>query len=127
MTTTTDAAAKCSGDMCAGRMKMVKVRMREVDFIWLCQQGLERKIVHLSSRMRDFFCFHMNELVSRQCESVQLFIHYEHAISLQTTTGNRIWTKGWKVGFGIPPSGPFYNIVVILYKYPNWCSDSSIA
>ena len=116
MTTTTDAAAKCSGDMCAGRMKMVKVRMREVDFIWLCQQGLERKIVHLSSRMRDFFSFQMNELVSRQCQSVQLFIHYVHAISLQTTTRNRIWTK-LRMGTGIWYTPLQDRLIILLLSY----------
>ena len=54
MTTTADAAAKWSEDMCVGRMKMVKLRMREL------------------------------------AASV---IHYAHAISLQITTGNSIWTK----------------------------------
>ena len=88
---------------------LVQVRMREVILIWLCQQELN-----------ECTCIW-------RCQSVQLALHYAHAISLQTTTGNRIWTKGWKVGFGIPPSGPSYNIVVILYKYSNWCSDSSIA
>ena len=34
---------------------------------------------------------------------------------------------GWGLGFGIPPSGPSYDIVVILYNYPNCGSVSSIA
>ena len=33
---------------------------------------------------------------------------------------------GWELEFGIPPSGPSYNIVVVLYKYPNCGSDSSL-
>ena len=106
-----------------GRMKTVKGRMKEAFLIWLCQQGFACPVE------REILTLQMNVPVSRRCQSVQLFIHYAHAIGLQTTTGNGIWAK-LRLGTGIwytPPSGPCYNIVVVSYKYPNCGSDSSLA
>ena len=118
VTTTADAAAKWSGDMCAGRMKMVKVRVRDVDFIWLCQQGLERKIVHLS-RWMNLYPDSVNQCSFSFIMRMPSVCKQPPGIGFGPKAGN------WDLVY--PPSGPSYNIVVILYKYPNWCSDSSIA
>ena len=85
-------------------------------------------IIHLSSRMRDFFfpdelmypdgvnqcTFHL----LCACHHFPANNHWEWDLD-QTLVGN------WDLVY--PPAGPSYNIVVILFKYPKCGSDSSIA
>ena len=58
----------------------------------------------------------MNVPVSRRYQSVQLFIHYAHAIGLQTTTGNGIWTK-LRLGTGIWYTPLQDHLTILLLSY----------
>ena len=81
--------------------------------------------------MRDFFF--PDELMYLYPDGVNQcsfsFIMYMPSVSGKQPLGMEIWTK-LRMETGIwytPPSGPSHNIVVILYKYPDCGSDSSIA
>ena len=58
----------------------------------------------------------MNAPVSRRYQSVQLFIHYAHAIGSQTATGNGIWTK-LRLGTGICYTPLQDHLIILLLSY----------
>ena len=66
----------------------------------------------------EIFSFQMNWCTCIQTVSISAAFHLLCACH-HFPVGN------WDLVY--PPSGPSYNIVVILYKYPNCGSDSSIA
>ena len=98
---------------------MLKVRLRQVFLVYsYANKSWRRKIVHLSSRMRDFFF--PDELMYpdgvNQCSFS--FIMCTPAVSGKQPLGMGFGPNlGWDWDLVYLPSGPSYNIVVILYKY----------
>ena len=100
--TTTDAAKQSK---CVSRMKILKVRLREVFFYGYANKSWKREIVHLSSRMRDFFF--PDELMYLYPDGVNQcnfsFIMCMPSVSGKQPLGMGFGRNlGWGLGFGIP-------------------------